>query len=562
MTAMSGDVESVGRAGWRSLRPAVARPRAVASHSSYLAPLLALPVLAPLLYLLWLASRADLAAIWQTLARNKAGELAIDVAVLAAVATLWAVVLGVPWAWLVARTDVPGRRLFRWLGALPLAVPPYVGALCYALLLARGGLVHRLVAEWRGAPTREFVFPQLIYGQFGAAFVLGLFGCPYVYLTVYGALGRIDPALGHAARTLGLGPWGAFRRVTLPLLRPAILAGGLLVFLYSWVDFGVVSLLRARTFTTVIYNSLLAGFSLPSAAALSLPLIAIVWTVLSIQRPLLGRASYAQEGARSADRERIALGAWHWPACAFLCLAVALTLGVPFGVLGYQLTRLGSPAIARDFLVTLLPYVRNSLVVATLGATGTLLLAGGIGWLRWRGDRGGRGLPALLAGVLLQAGYAMPGTVLGFALVGLTLAFAPRVYGTPAMLIFAYLVLFAAPALQGVGAALAGVSPRLEEAARVLGCGSLGAAMRVVVPLAGSGLAGAWLLTFALSLRELSATILLRPAGYDTLPVRLWTHTMDVGPDPRAAVVALVLVALVGLPWLALLRLQGDEAIT
>ena len=550
-----------------AIRPAVAQPRALSAPRPQRLRLwprpwparldralpLALPVVAPVLYLVWLASRAEPTALWQSLVRAKVGDLILQVNLLALTATLWAILLGAPWAWLVARTDVPGRAIFRWLGALPLAVPPYVGALCYAALLAKGGIAHRALADWQGVTTREIAFPQLIYGRWGAAFVLGIFGAPYVFLTVHGALSRLDPALGHAARTLGHGPWGVFRRVTLPLLRPALLAGGTLVFLYCWVDFGVVSLLRTRTFTTAIYNALLAGFSLPSAAGLSLPLVGIVWATLLLQRPILGRASYAQEGARSGAGARVVLGPWRGPALLFLLGAVLLTLGLPLGVLLYQITLLGSAVAVRDFAVSLLPFVRNSLLVAGLGASATLGIAGIIGWLRWR-RRGG-----VLAAPLLQAGYALPGTVLGFTLVGLTLTFLPRVYGTPVVLILAYIALFATPALQGIGAALATVPPRLEEAARVLGHGSIGAAWRVVVPLAGPGLAGAWLLTFALALREIAATIILRPPGFDTLPVRLWTHTMDVGPDPRAAVVALVLVGLVGLPWLALLRLQGDD---
>lgn len=513
--------------------------------------LLAAPVVLPLLYLVSLAFTANPRELWRGLVQANAAGLAVRVALMATGATLWAIALGGPWAWLVARTDVPGRRFFRWLGPLPLAIPPYVGALVYAMALARGGLAHQALANLRGQSTFATPFPAVIYGHGGAAFVLGLFTAPYVFLNVYGALQRIDPALEDAARSLGHSPRQTFRRVTLPLLRPALLAGGLLVFVYAWVDFGVVSLLRARTFTTVVYTYLRAGFSLPAAAGLSLVLVLIVWAILALQQGALGKVRYTQSSGRTRPAGPIALGGWRWAGLAFLILAATLTLFLPLGVLLAQLPRFGSPAALGLFLLNQWPYLWNSLRVALAGSALALLLAGVVAWQGWRRRAGP------LAGALLQTGYAVPATVLGLSLVGLSLQVFPALYGTPALLALAYVVLFAAPTLQGVRAALAQVPPSMEEAVRALGYGPLVAAWRVVGPLAWPGIAGAWLLGFILALRELAATIVLRPPGFDTLPVRIWVHTMDVGPDPRAAADALLLVVLVGIPWFLLLLVRG-----
>ena len=249
------------------------------------------------------------------------------------------------------------------------------------------------------------------------------------------------------------------------------------------------------------------------------------------------------------------LGAWRWPAAFFLVLAATLTIFLPLGVLLAQVSRLGLAGLGA-FLLEQWPYVWNSLRVALAGSLLALALAGFIGWQQWRRRAGRAGA---MAGALLQAGYAVPATVLGLSLVGLALALFPRLYGTPGMLALAYLILFAAPTLQGVRAALAQVPTSMEEAVRVLGRGPLFAAARVVGPLAWPGLAATWLLTFVLTLRELAATVVLRPPGYDTLPVRIWVYTTDVGPDPRAAALALLLVVLVGVPWLALLLSGAQE---
>lgn len=515
--------------------------------------LLAAPLSLPLFSLVSLVARGDLAQVWAGLARSNVPWLAGRVTLMALGATLWALVLGAPWAWLVARTTVPGRRLFRWLGPLPLAIPPYVGALVYAALLAPGGLAHTGVAWLLGEPARAVPFPSLIYGPAGAAFVLGLFTAPYVFLNVYGALQRLDPALEEAARGLGYTSRQVFARVTLPLLRPALLAGGLLVFVYVWVDFGVVSLLRARTFTTVIYTYLLAGFSLPVAAGLSLVLVGIVWTALVLQHWALGRARYSTLTGQTRLDPQPLPGVWRWVAALYLALAATLTFFLPLGILLGQLFAFESVGALGAFLLAQLPYLWNSLRVALAGSLLALLLAGIIGWQGWRWRVGA------LASALLQAGYAVPATVLGLSLAPLVLTVFPALYGTPALLVFAYLVLFAAPTLQGVRAALAQVPTTLEEAVRALGRGPFVAALRVVGPLAAPGLAATWLLTFVLALRELAATVILRPPGFDTLPVRIWVYTMDVGPDPRSAAVALLLVLLVGAPWLALLWVQQRQ---
>ncbi|HET7770285.1 MAG TPA: ABC transporter permease subunit [Chloroflexota bacterium] len=466
------------------------------------------------------------AQVLSALGRANLPALAVATFTLACGATLWALVTAVPLAWLVARTDLPLRALVRQLAPLPLAVPPYVAALAYALLLG----------------------PGPIYGPGGAAFVLGIFTAPSLFLIVYGALQRADPALEEAARGLGHGPWRTLVSVTLPLIWPAILAGALLVFVYACIDFGVVSLLRARTVTTVLYTYLLSGFSRPASAAIALGLVATVWLTLFLQALALRGSAERLPSRSRAGGAPVRLGRWRGPALVYAVLVLGAALVVPVLVLFGQAVRLGFGPLATLLTAQAAPLTR-SLWVAGLGATFVTLLGAAlalaVGRLPWAGA----------AAQLLQLGYAVPGTVLGLAIVGLLIRAVPDLYGTPGALVLAYVVLFGAPAFQAARTAIAQVTPALEAAARGLGSPPLEVAGRVILPLAAPGLVGGWALSFALAFRELAATIIIRPPGYDTLAVRIWVHTMDVGADPRAAGIALLLLVVAALVWLGAQRL-------
>jgi iron(III) transport system permease protein len=232
----------------------------------------------------------------------------------------------------------------------------------------------------------------------------------------------------------------------------------------------------------------------------------------------------------------------------YAALVLIPALVVPVAVLFGQAIRLGAGPLL-TFLAGQLAPLTRSLWVAGLGATLVTLL-GAIFALAW-----GRVPGARPAAQLLQLGYAVPGTVLGLALVGLLIRAVPSLYGTAGALVIAYVVLFGAPAFQAARAAVAQVTPSLEAAARGLGSPPLAVAGRVILPLAAPGLVGGWALCFALAFRELAATVIIRPPGYDTLAVRIWVHAMDVGPDPRAAAIALLLLAVASLVWLGAQRL-------
>jgi iron(III) transport system permease protein len=505
-------------------------------------------VLGPIGFLAWMGTRQGL-GLSDILTR--AGELDIlatvaRVFVLATTTTILAAIMGVPLAWLTVRSDLPGRHFVRWLAPLPLAIPPYIGAIVYQILFAPRGPVNAAITRTLGLSVNGQLIN--IYGVAGAAWVLSLFVFPYIFLLVAAGLERMNPTLEEVARATGMSRWAVFFKVTLPMLRPALVGGGLMVFLYAWADFGVVSLLRVRTLTTIVYDYIQGTMDWTIPASLSVFLTLITLGVLVIQLRIMGRGAYAQVMGAARPAPPVPVGRWRIPALVFGFAVLCCALGVPVGVLAHQVSRLTRGA-AWAFLAQQVPYVANSLLTAASGASIAVALALVIGWFQAR-RRLGRGVS-----VLFQIGYAIPGTVLGLGMVGFFQMAVPWLYGNPIVLVLGYLVLFVTPALQGVSAALAQISSSLEDAARGLGRGPLATFWEVTFPLARPGLVGAWVLVFILCMRELAATLILRPPGFDTLPVRIWIHTMDVGPVPSAALLALVLVAIVALPWLGLVLL-------
>ncbi len=503
-------------------------------------------VLGPVGFLAWMGLAQGLGDVL-----TRAGELDIlatvaRVFLLAITTTMLAAIMGVPLAWLTVRSDLPGRQLVRWLAPLPLAIPPYIGAIVYQIVLAPKGPVNATLVRILDLPANAQVVG--IYGVAGAAWVLSLFVFPYVFLLVAAGLERMNPALEEVARATGMSRWGVFFKVTLPMLRPALVGGSLMVFLYAWADFGVVSLLRVRTLTTVVYDYVQGTMDWTIPASLSVFLTLITVAVLVAQLRILGRGTYAQVAGATRPASPVPMGRWRIPAMAFGFLVLLCAIGVPVVVLAFQAARLRAADMA-TFLSQQIPHIFNSLSTAAIGATLAIILALVIGWLQAR-RRLGRGVSTLF-----QIGYAIPGTVLGLGMVGFFQMALPWLYGNAGVLILGYLVLFVTPALQGVSAALAQISSSLEDAARGLGRGPLATFWEVTLPLVRPGLVGAWVLVFILCMRELAATLILRPPGVDTLPVRIWIHTMDVGPVPTASLLALVLVAIVALPWLGLVLL-------
>jgi iron(III) transport system permease protein len=468
---------------------------------------------------------------------------------LAATVTAACLGLGVLFAFLTTRTDLPGRRVWSIVLALPLVVPTFVGAYTLIAAIAPGGLLASWLAD------RGIGLPSP-YGFWGAFATLTLFSYPYVLLTVQAALRGSDPALEEASRTLGATPWETIRRVTLPQVRPAAAAGSLLVVLYVLSDFGAVSLLRYSTFTRAIYLQYQAAFDRTPAAILGLMLVALTVVVLVVETRL-GRDRGGQFRSRGAARGRrhatVPLGRWRVPALLACGVVVLLAIAVPMTVMGTWLVRGLQAGEDFGFVVGA---ARHSLWASLLGALAAVAAALPVALWATRH-------PTRLSRATERAaftGYALPGIVVALSLVFFGIRFGGALYQTTAMLVLAYVVLFLPQAIGAIRASLLQIPPNVEEAARTLGSPPLTAVLRIVVPLARRGAIAGGALVFLTTMKELPATLLLAPIGFDTLATRVWASTNDAF-FARAAGPALALIVLGSLP-LAVLSFRSGASRT
>ena len=480
----------------------------------------------PLVYLVLRASPEA----WAVLQRERLLELVLRTALLVVAVTAGSSALALPLAWLVARTDLPGRRLWAVAAALPLVVPSYVAALALIAAFGPRGLLQGLLEEPFGVER-----VPAIYGFPGAVFALVISTYPYVYLLATAALRGLDPALEEAARALGRSPAAVFQTVTMPVVRPALAAGGLLVALYTLSDFGAVSLMHYDSLTRAIFFQYRALFDRTPAAVLALVLVALTVAVLVLELRFRGRGRMARGSPGAARRAApVRLGRWRWPALVFCGAVVGLALLVPLGVLAYW----GARGLADE--TALEPVWRpalNAVFVSVLAAGAALAAALPVALVSVR-------YPARWTRMLESASYvsnALPGIVVALALVFFASRYATAIYQTLGLLVAAYVVRFFAQAVAGSHSALLRVDVRLEEAGRALGHPPSRVFLRVTGPLLAPGLAAAAALVFLNTMKELPATLLLRPIGFETLATEIWTATA-VGFYSRAAIPALLLV--------------------
>ena len=502
----------------------------------------------PLVYLVVRAAGGGPDA-WEILTRRRTLDLLGRTGILVALVTVAAVSVAVPLAWLVARSDLPGRRVWAVLAALPLVIPSYVAALSLIAAFGPRGLLQQALEGPFGIER----VPE-IYGLGGAVLALTISTYPYVFLLTAVALRELDPALDETARSLGVGGWRRFRRVTLPLVRPAIGAGSLLAALYALSDFGAVSLMQYSSLTRAIFLQYRSLFDRTPAAVLALVLVALTACALALELRARGRGRYGRVAAGAARAARpVPLGRWRWPALAFCAGVVGLALGAPLAVLGYWVARSASLAEAADAWRPALHSVGASAAAAAVAMVAALPVA----LLAARRPSPWTRLLERLA----YASNALPGIVIALSLVFFAANYLTPIYQTLVLLVGAYVIRFFPQAVAASHTALLQVDPRLEEAARGLGRSPRAAFLSVTAPLVAPGLLAGAALVFLSAMKELPATLLLRPIGFETLATEVWTAT-TVGAYSRAAVPALVLIAL-SAPLVYLLlerRTEGLEA--
>ncbi|MFL9596326.1 ABC transporter permease [Aeromonas veronii] len=472
---------------------------------------------------------------------------------------LLSLLFGVPTAWLVAMCQVPGRRALQWALMLPMAMPSYIVAYVYTDLLDYSGPLQaglRALFGWNS--PADYWFPA-IRSLGGAAWVLALVLFPYVYLLTRASFLEQSVSLIHSSRLLGCTPWQSFRRLSLPLARPAIMVAVSLVAMETLADFATVHFFAINTLTTAVYDTWLGYGSLATAAKLSCLMLLAVVLLIALERRSRSRQQVFQKSMGHEQPLRYPLKGMSRALAAFWCWGLVLAgFGLPFVILLDYGVRYFELSWTPEFV----RFAGNSLAISAL----TALLAMGIALLLGFFRRLDGGFKSLLPLRIAAMGYAMPGTVLAIGvLVPLTaLDFAINdlaewlgrqgpgllLTGTITAIVFGYLVRFVAIAIGSVESSMGKISPSLDMAARSLGQGDGGMLRRVHLPLVRRGLFAGAMLVFIESMKELPAALLLRPFNFDTLATHVYQFVSDEMLERGAlGAIVIVLVGLLPLIW-------------
>lgn len=516
-----------------------------------LAILVSLPVASVVLHVFM----PDEQGVWDHLVETVLTDYVTNSLLLAVGSGVGAALLGTGAAWWVAMYRFPGRGILEWALLLPLAMPTYVIAYVYTDVLQYAGPIQTALRETFGWQRGDYWFPD-VRSLGGAIVVFSLVFYPYVYVLARAAFLDRSANLMEAARSLGLTQRQAFRRIALPLARPAVAGGVALVIMESLAEFGAVSYFGVPTFTTGIYRAWYAFGDPVAASQLSASLLAFVLLALMLEKASRGRARYYDSGGRPSVRPKLSplRSLLVWVGCL-------IPLAGGFLLPAILLLRMAITEGDMQFGEKYLTLAGNSLMLAGLASVFTVLAALLLAYA-------GRLHPGrLMAGVkrLAGLGYAVPGTVIAVgALIPLTaldhalilwfrehfdLHLGLVITGSATALVFAYLARFLAVALNSVEASLARIRQSLDEAARSLGATQTRLLTRIHVPLLSGGILSGLLLVFVDVMKELPATIVLRPFNFETLATQVYILAADErlaeAATPSLAIVAVGLIPVI-----------------
>jgi len=488
----------------------------------------------PLLYVIVSAITAD-TAVWRRLWTTRIPELLFNTFSLALSVAVIDLVLGVSLAWILTRYRFVGSTVWNWLIILPLAIPSYVLAYTYTFLLQRNGPLEHAWQMVAGADAQ--IFSPFSFA--GATLVMSINTFPFVYLLARSAFQNFNISFEEAARATGASPLSTFFRVSLPMIRPSLMAGLFLAILYVASDFGAMAMLRYQTFTYAIYQQMTGRFDNTAAACLSLFLVSCTFIFLLGERWFRQRSRFYQTTGRF--RKPIPQACSPLQTLGFtgiLTIVFATAFGIPvFLLVQWTMDAFAAGELASGFM----GYVWNTISLA--GITATLALVCGIplAYLACRKQT----WASLLCIQGAYTGYVLPGPVAALAVLVLVSHIMPELYGTVLVLLIAYLIHFLPVALQGMESTLHQLTPNLEEAARSLGSRSLRTFRTVTFPLVRGGFLSAWILVFVQCMKELPATLLLRPVGFDTLAIRIWLEASEelyqLAAPPALLIVAITI---------------------
>lgn len=531
------------------------------SPLSWSALLIALLVAMPVLSVFSNVLIGGTSETWEHMAETVLPEFIYNTIVICVVVGCGVSSIGVVCAWLTTMFDFPGRRMLEWALMLPLAVPAYVMAYVYTDFLQFVGPVQSTLREWMGWRAGDYWFPA-IRSTGGAAAMFTFVLYPYVYLLARTAFLERAAGMLEAGRSLGLGPWSSFFRVSLPLARPAIVAGTALALMETLADFGTVSYFGVQTFTTGIYRAWFSFGDRAAAAQLSALLLGFVVLVLVLEHASRGRARFNNTSRQSEPPARTRLRGWQaWTALIACLMPLIAGFLLPGGLLLNMALIDGDAQFGSRFLFL----ARNSFILASV----TAVLAVIIALLLAYAARLSRSNWSHAANRIVSLGYAVPGSVIAVGVLipvtrldhfisdswtaftgvnpGLVLT------GGIAALVYAYIARFLSISLHTVDASLGKITPSMDNASRILGHGRFATLRRVHVPMLRGSLLTAGLLVFVDVMKELPATLVMRPFNFDTLATQAHTLAADERLS-EASTAALTIVAVGLVPIIVLSR--------
>lgn len=471
---------------------------------------------------------------WRTL------EIVFRSLVLAFSVTLLSILISVPLSWFLFRADIPYRKLWLIMTAIPLVIPSYVGGFVMVAAFGPTGLFQSMLSTFGVERLPD------IYGFWGSLIVLTLLRFPYMLLPVSASISKLDTSLEEVSQSLGYGKFTTFYKVVLPQLKPAIATGCVFTSLTVLSDFGAVSLLRYETFSWAIYIQYQSAFNFDVAAVLSTVVLLISFMFVVFESRIRNNGS--EYGTSYVRRNLISyydIGRWKVLVLSFLGLLVIASLFIPTAVLTYWLY-LGVNT-GQDFS-KVFSMALNSLTISLLSALIIVITAFPIAYLSCRYQ----GKLARLLENLIFVGYALPGVVVALSIVFLSVRYLQPLYQTYLLLLVAYVILFLPICVGTMRNLILQINTNLEDAARSLGKNQFEVITKITLPLIKPGIVAGFILAFLLTMRELPSTLILSPYGFRTLATGIWSATSEtflaVG-----AVYALVLILTASVPMIFIL---------
>lgn len=500
----------------------------------FISVLIVAVVLMPVLYLFLRATGSAEENALEYLTQERTIGIMLNSLWLVIAVTISAGAIGIPFAWLTTRTDLPYRKVWLVLGLLTMVIPSYIAAVTY---LAAFGPVGYL-QEWLEPIFGIKRLPD-IHGFWGAWLAITLFTYPYVVLPVRAALLKTDPALEEVGHSLGLNRWQVFWQITFPQLRPAMASGMLLAGMYALSDFGAVAIMRYNAFTRAIFLQI-NGFRMERAALLALVLVVFTLLLFAMEwRVNNGAVNYRVGTGASRTLKPVELGAWKIPALIFCSVLVLIGVIVPVAVMGvWFINGIGTES---PIPINMPDLINHSAGVSIITAIIVALLAIPLALLVVRyNSRSNRWLVGLA-----YTGNILPGIVIALAWVYFASNYAISIYQTLPLLILGYATRFLPFSISATRSALTQVNPRIEEAARSLGLNSLQVVARITIPLAWTGILAGAALVFLSAMKELPTTLILRPIGFETFSTRIWQFYSEA------------FLPLIGLPGIVLMAISA-----